>query len=91
MLVGDIRTLATRPLCILQANMNQPLTDEQASFPDEFPADWACDWGEDRYGLWMSFRLRGVLQQMRWILPGEFTMGSRKPKLSEEMTKLNIK
>lgn len=46
------------------------------SLPAEFPAPWACDWGEDRYGLWMAFRYRGVRQQLRWIVPGEFLMGS---------------
>ena len=45
-------------------------------FPAEFPAFWASDWGEDTYGLWMAFRYRGVRQQLRWIEPGEFVMGS---------------
>ncbi|HMQ12787.1 MAG TPA: formylglycine-generating enzyme family protein [Candidatus Competibacter phosphatis] len=44
--------------------------------PAEFPASWACDWGEDRYGLWMAFRYRGVRQCLRWIASGEFLMGS---------------
>lgn len=44
--------------------------------PAEFPVPWACDWGEDRYGLWMAFRYRGVRQCLRWIAPGEFLMGS---------------
>jgi formylglycine-generating enzyme required for sulfatase activity len=47
-----------------------------AYFPDEFPAPWAYDWGEDTYGLWVAFRYRGVRQQLRWIEPGEFMMGS---------------
>ena len=46
------------------------------SLPTEFPASWACDWGEDRYGLWIAFRYRGVRQCLRWIAPGEFLMGS---------------
>ncbi len=45
-------------------------------FPAEFPAPWACDWGEDEHGLYMAFRYRGVRQQLRWIVPGEFMMGS---------------
>jgi sulfatase modifying factor 1 len=44
--------------------------------PADFPAPWACDWGEDRYGLWMAFRYRGVRQCLRWIMPGKFLMGS---------------
>jgi len=44
--------------------------------PPEFPAIWASDWGEDRYGLWMSFVVRGVCQTFRWLEPGDFMMGS---------------
>jgi formylglycine-generating enzyme required for sulfatase activity len=45
--------------------------------PHEFPAPWASDWGEDmHYGLWMSVQYRGVRQQLRWIPPGTFRMGS---------------
>jgi formylglycine-generating enzyme len=44
--------------------------------PADFPTSWACDWGEDRYGLWMAFRYRGIRQCLRWIAPGEFLMGS---------------
>jgi formylglycine-generating enzyme required for sulfatase activity len=50
--------------------------ENSASLPADFPAPWACDWGEDRYGLWMAFRYRGVKQCLRWIAPGEFLMGS---------------
>ncbi len=44
--------------------------------PKHFPAVWACDWGQDEYGLWMSFKYKGVRQCFRWIMPGEFMMGS---------------
>ncbi len=39
---------------------------------------WAEDWGRDRHGKWVSFRIPGtaVTQRMRWIPPGRFTMGS---------------
>ncbi|MDX1653957.1 MAG: formylglycine-generating enzyme family protein [Candidatus Competibacteraceae bacterium] len=47
-----------------------------ASLPDEFPTSWACEWGQDRYGVWLAFRLRGVRQCLRWLPPGEFWMGS---------------
>ncbi len=52
--------------------------DNSESLPADFPAPWACDWGEDRYGLWMAFRYRGIRQCLRWIAPGEFLMGSPK-------------
>jgi formylglycine-generating enzyme required for sulfatase activity len=40
------------------------------------PPAWASDWGEDRYGPWCSFRVKGVAQRLRWIPPGQFVMGS---------------
>ncbi len=44
--------------------------------PDEFPAIWASDWGEDDSGLWMAFTYKGIRQGFRWIQPGSFMMGS---------------
>ena len=55
---------------------SESTAETSALWPLDFPAPWACDWGEDQYGLWMSFRYRGARQQLRWIAPGEFTMGS---------------
>ena len=58
------------------AASTQVSPERSNSWPSEFPAPWACDWGEDGYGLWMSVRYRGIRQQLRWIAPGEFVMGS---------------
>ncbi|MCI5163224.1 MAG: formylglycine-generating enzyme family protein [Candidatus Electrothrix sp. AX5] len=44
--------------------------------PPQFPASWAVDWGEDSYGLWMSFALKQSRQLFRWIKPGTFLMGA---------------
>ena len=44
--------------------------------PPVFPATWASDWGEDQFGLWMAFTLKGVRQAFRWCEPGTFLMGS---------------
>jgi len=44
--------------------------------PPTFPFPWAVDWGQDKYGLWQSFAWQGVRQQLRWIPPGRFLMGS---------------
>lgn len=41
----------------------------------ERPA-WADEWGRDRFGLYAEFRIKDVVQRMRWIEPGEFLMGS---------------
>jgi sulfatase modifying factor 1 len=50
------------------------------TLPEVFPEPWACDWGEDRQGLWMAFRVGprvgGVRQALRWVPPGTFLMGS---------------
>ena len=54
-----------------------PHLECSVSIPNEFPAPWASDWGEDvHHGLWMSFQYRGVRQQLRWIPPDTFRMGS---------------
>ena len=46
--------------------------------------DWACGWGQDRYGTYADFSVSTgpkyydvVNQRMRWIPPGEFMMGSK--------------
>jgi len=48
----------------------------QELLPPRFPFDWAYDWGEDRHGPWVAFRLAGVRQCLRWVPPGRFPMGS---------------
>ena len=40
------------------------------------PPEWAWEWGDDRYGPWCLFRIKGVAQRLRWIPPGQFLMGS---------------
>ncbi|MGE0681675.1 MAG: formylglycine-generating enzyme family protein [Candidatus Binatia bacterium] len=37
---------------------------------------WASEIGRDQYGLWVTFEVAGVRQQMRWISPERFWMGS---------------
>jgi len=40
------------------------------------PPEWASEWGEDRYGVFVAFTLEAVTQRLRWIPPGRFLMGS---------------
>lgn len=42
------------------------------------PPPWADDYGRDRYGPWVTFRVPGtdITQRMRWCPSGEFMMGS---------------
>jgi len=49
-----------------------------SAMPKPFPPECASDWGEDRHGLWMSFKYKEVRQCFRWIRPGRFMMGSPK-------------
>jgi hypothetical protein len=37
---------------------------------------WAETIGRDEYGLYADFRIGNVVQRLRWIVPGEFLMGS---------------
>jgi formylglycine-generating enzyme required for sulfatase activity len=43
---------------------------------DGCPPDWASEWGEDRFGVFVAFTLGDVNQRLRWIPPGRFLMGS---------------
>ena len=49
---------------------------DNSIFPPAFPAPWASEWGQDRFGLYMDLNYQGVCQRFRWILPGSFLMGS---------------
>ncbi|MFN7952191.1 MAG: formylglycine-generating enzyme family protein [bacterium] len=42
------------------------------------PPSWACEWGDDRYGVWAGFAVGEVTHRLRWIRPGTFWMGSPK-------------
>ena len=57
------------------------LENQSAYHPPAFPPAWACEWGEDQYGLYADLQITGdtereVRQRFRWIAPGEFMMGS---------------
>lgn len=40
------------------------------------PPPWASEWGEDRFGVFVAFRIGEVTQRLRWLPPGQFWMGS---------------
>lgn len=48
---------------------------------DGCPPRWACEWGEDRYGVFVGFWVGRVKQRLRWIRPGVFWMGSQEGEL----------
>jgi len=43
---------------------------------EDQPMPGTVDTGVDEYGLWADIELAGVRQRLRWIPPGEFSMGS---------------
>ena len=45
---------------------------------------WASSFGTDAHGIYADFEIRGITQRMRWILPGEFTMGSPEAEAERE-------
>ena len=38
--------------------------------------NWASNCGEDEYGYWVSLEIGEVMQRFRWIVAGEYLMGS---------------
>ncbi|MBL8329844.1 MAG: formylglycine-generating enzyme family protein [Rubrivivax sp.] len=53
-----------------------PPPPPKSPWPPVMPQAWACAFGEDEFGLWQAFEVKGVRQVMRWIPPGRFLMGS---------------
>ena len=45
------------------------------------PPVWVEGWGQDRYGVFVEVLVGEVIQRMRWIPPGQFTMGSPESEL----------
>ncbi|MCP3883121.1 MAG: formylglycine-generating enzyme family protein, partial [Sulfitobacter sp.] len=43
---------------------------------DGYAPEWASEWGQDRFGVFIAFTLDDVTQRLRWIPPGRFQMGS---------------
>jgi sulfatase modifying factor 1 len=48
------------------------MIDRSHLLPPVFPFPWACDWGEDDFGPWVAFRIKGLRQALRWVPPGAF-------------------
>jgi len=44
--------------------------------PPGFPYKWCSASGEDEFGIWLEFTVKNIVQRMRWINPGRFSMGS---------------
>ncbi len=72
------------PLAELRSRDNEILIDPELQtgfWRSGIAPDWAHDWGQDEFGLWVAFRIESksgesVTQRLRWIEPGSFMMGS---------------
>jgi formylglycine-generating enzyme len=53
-----------------------PAADQYRAPIGDFPPLWASAWGDDMYGIWADLVVGPVTQRLRWIEPGQFTMGS---------------
>ncbi len=53
-----------------------PEADRHRAPVGDFPPRWASAWGDDVFGLWAELVVAGVVQRLRWLEPGSFTMGS---------------
>ena len=40
------------------------------------PPNWAGEWGEDEFGVFVGFSMGASTYRFRWIRAGRFTMGS---------------
>ncbi|MBL8253806.1 MAG: formylglycine-generating enzyme family protein [Candidatus Competibacter sp.] len=61
------------------------VTDYQELILDSIERpEWAEAIGRDEYGLYVDFRIGGVVQRLRWIVPGEFLMGSPKNEMERD-------
>jgi formylglycine-generating enzyme len=69
---GDIRRAAV----VAPGSGTPPPAPPKSPWPPLVPQPWACAFGEDEFGLWQAFEVKGVRQEMRWIPPGRFLMGS---------------
>ncbi len=72
------------PLAELRSRDNEILIDPELQtgfWRSGIAPDWAHDWGQDEFGLWVAFRFESiwgeaVIQRLRWIESGGFMMGS---------------
>lgn len=55
--------------------------EEVAKGGNRIPAAWASNAGKDQAGNWADVVVNNVVQRMRWVDPGKFTMGeaNRRP------------
>lgn len=83
-LVAGLRKMpALQPLVALPVPTDQPSKAQPTviAVPSRAGAqpsrpEWVSGTGEDDFGRWAEFTVKGVMQQLRWVPPGEFLMGS---------------
>ena len=61
------------------ASENESMSEKRNVFwENDAPPEWDLDWGVDEFCMWATFQVDDVVQKMRWIAGGEFSMGSPK-------------
>lgn len=58
------------------AHFNRSSMTRNRLSPPIFPNAWASEWGQDEHGLWQALTYKNIHHAFRWILPGNFMMGS---------------
>ena len=58
------------------SNLHKAPKPDYRDIPEQFPPAWAIAYGQDNKGYWADFRVKEVVQRMRWIPAGWFVMGS---------------
>ncbi len=74
-----VKDLAGREIGLLSIETGYFQDEQQFRVFDQqgfVQPDWADEIGLDEYGLYVSSSIEGVSQVMRWIMPGQFMMGS---------------
>ena len=61
-----------------------PLAPSINTAPPTFPDTWAAEWGEDHSGFWQALIYKDIRLRFRWIVAGEFMMGSPKDEVDRE-------
>jgi formylglycine-generating enzyme required for sulfatase activity len=79
-LVREIAKIIATPI---PAAIAAPPVNRRTEPPETKPAptmpareSWTSNEGADNFGRWAEFEVKGVVQRMRWIAPGDFWMGS---------------
>ena len=75
------KTSSGSPLAQITTKNREFFIWEKSFWASDKPPSWATNWGHDTYGPWAELTVynsagQQIVQSLRWISPGSFTMGS---------------